>query len=132
VLFRSLHKEYVGIADSVSTLFIDRILQVFPGAKLVVVRRPFEEVDKRMKELGISCTEILSQINTALDYIQAIRDPLVIDYHKFDAEMIWYHLMPDIPLNRDRLKMLENFNVTVPMAVNIRKGLEFVEKWMPK
>lgn len=129
-LFVSMNREHVGISDSLSTYFMDTLLATFPQAKLVVIRRPFEEVDKRLRELGVPCTDLLRQWEEALNEIVAKYDPLVVNYHRFDPEAIWYFLMPDVPLNRPRLQMLENFNVTVPMAINIRKGREFIEKWI--
>jgi hypothetical protein len=127
-LFRSTGKQYVGISDGLNTLFIERLLKVFPTAKLVVVRRPAVEVTKRMAELGFSCPELIERMDKELDRIEEKYNPFVVNFHNFDAPGIWNFLMPEVPLNKERTEMLETFNITVPTLVIIRKAKEFVLK----
>jgi hypothetical protein len=127
-LFQSTRKEYVGISDSTNTLFIEPILKVFPSSKLVLIRRPSHEVDQRMRELGLPCHQLIMRLDSILDEIEENHNPLVVNYHSFNASAIWAYLIPEVPLNIERLKMLETFDVTVPKTILVRKGLEFVKK----
>lgn len=126
--FLSTGKEYVGISDSLSTLFIADLLDTFPEAKLVLIRRPVLEVDQRLTELGLPCRDLLFHLDLALNAIESKYNPLVVNFHDFDAPGIWNFLMPEVPLNSERTKMLENFNITVPKSVSVRKGIEFLER----
>jgi len=127
-LFRATGKQYVGTSDSLNTLLLDRLLKIFPIAKLVLVRRPAVEVVHSLDALGWHCPELIERMNQALDQIEEKHNPLVVNYHNFDAPGIWNFLMPEVPLNKDRTEMLETFNITVPKEVILRKAKEFVAK----
>jgi hypothetical protein len=128
LLFRSTGKQYVGTSDSLNTLLLDRLLRVFPAAKLVLVRRPALEVLNSLTDLGWPAEELINRMSIALDQIEEKYNPLVVNFHDFDAPGIWNFLMPEVPLNKERTKMLETFNVTVPKEIILRKAKEFVTR----
>ena len=72
---------------------------------------------------------MIERLDQTLDRIEEQHNPLVVNYHDFDAAGIWNYLMPEVPLNQERLKQLENFNIIVPKSINIRKGNEFLKKY---
>jgi hypothetical protein len=129
-LFASTGKAHVGISDCTNTLFLGALLQMFPSARLVLIRRPPKEVAQRLLELGWPCGDFIFRLDAELDKIEQNYKPLVINYYAFDAPAIWAYLMPEVPLDGERTKMLETFNVTVPKMIIERKAREFIKKYM--
>lgn len=132
MLFRSAYRQYVGVSDSLNTLLIDPILKIFPTAKLILVRRPLAEVDNSLNKMGFPCRQVLEQMEQALEFISARYEPLIIDFHDFDAAGIWNFLMPQIPLNQDRTRMLESFDVTVQKPVIVKKASDLIQRCLPQ
>ena len=126
-MLSSVDRKHVGVSDSLNTLVIEELIDMFPDARIVVIRRPIEEVTASLKALGYSCPALLEKMNRALDFIEHAYNPLVIDYHRFNAEKIWYYLLPD-QIDRTRLKQLESFNIVVPKDVLDLKGMELMVK----
>lgn len=127
-VFGEVAQENVGISDSLVAVFIEDLLKLFPGSKLVLVRRPVEEVVTRLIDLGLPATDFILQLNAQLDFIEREFAPLVIDYHNFNAVGIWEYVLPEVPLNRLRLSQLEDFNITVPIEKTWKKGHRFIHK----
>jgi hypothetical protein len=123
-LLRKPCKRYAGVSDSMNSLIMDRLIELFPDAKVVVILRSVAEVEVSMNRIDLKCTGLLNKLQRALERIIQTYDPLVIEYSRFDAGAIWEYLIPDIPLDYTRLDMLNNFNVTVPREVIVEKGRE--------
>jgi hypothetical protein len=128
-LFQSTGKAHVGISDSLNCLIIELLLEVFPEAKLVLVRRPAGEVKKSLAQIGFPAPILVERMNQALNEIEQKYNPLVVSYHNFDPAGIWNYLMPEVPLNKERTAMLEIFNVTVPPPIIFSKAKEFLIKY---
>ena len=126
--FELMPHDYLGIADSLCTLFIEDLLKIFPESKIVVIRRPVEEVIRRFSEMGLHTGDFLLRMDGQLSAVQNQYDPLVIDYHKFNPGLIWEYLIPEVPLSKSRMHMLENFNITVPLETTLMKGFEFIKQ----
>lgn len=125
-LLRKTCKRYAGVSDSLNSLVMEELIDLFPDAKVVVIRRDADEVAASLDRLKLPCPALLKKIDKELDRIVHAYDPLVIDYRQFDAAAIWEYLIPDIPLDYTRLDMLEEFNVTVPEKVIRIKGMELM------
>jgi hypothetical protein len=120
-------RKHAGVSDSLNTLVIEELVDMFPSAKIVVIQRPIEEVEKSLNALGFPCSKLLEKMASALDKIIHAYDPLVIDYHNFRPKKIWYYLLPD-QLDHARLAQLETFNITVPKDIIALKGMELMVK----
>jgi hypothetical protein len=120
-------KRHAGVSDSINTLVIEELVDMFPQAKIVVIQRPIEEVAKSLEALGLPCPTLLEKMTVALDKIVHAYQPLVIDFHQFDAKRIWYYLFDD-QLDHARLNQLEGFNITVPKNIIELKGMELMVK----
>jgi hypothetical protein len=118
-------KKYAGVSDSLNTLIMEELVDLFPQAKIVVIKRPVEEVEKSLNALGFPCSKLLEKMVRELEKIIHAYDPLVIDYHNFRPRKIWYYLFPD-QLDHARLDQLETFNITVPKDIIKLKGLELM------
>lgn len=128
-MFADVGATHVGVADSLNALFIDRLLKMFPHAKIVVIRREIAEVVKSIEEaFNLKCFKTLEKMDRELDRIESKYDPLVIQYHAFDAERIWKYLLPTAAFDLRRLRMLENFNVTVPTEINFKKAMQTIKR----
>lgn len=125
-LLRKTCKNYAGTSDSMNSLIMDKLIQMFPEAKIVVVFRDLTEVEASLNRMGMPCPGLLKKIDRELHRIMAVYEPLVIEYHKFDAALIWEYLMPGIPVDYARLDMLNEFNVTVPDTIIRAKGEELM------
>lgn len=127
-LFGRVAYEYVGASDSANTLVMEQLIDIFPAAKIVVVRREVAQVRASLQRIGLDAGIWLEKMNKLLDRIEHAYRPLVISYAAFDAEAIWRYLFPSVPLNRKRLEMLENLRVVAPPQVSIQKGWQLLER----
>jgi hypothetical protein len=125
-LLSTTGREYAGISDSLNVLIVDKLLEMFPEAKLVAIRRPVDEVDQSLQRLGFPCKSLLNKMERELERVIREYDPLVIEFNDFSAEDIWSYLLPDQPLDKDRMDMLEDFNITVSAEVIMKKGCELM------
>jgi hypothetical protein len=116
-----------GVSDSLNTLVMEELIDLFPNAKIVVIRRPIDEVAHSLEQLGFPCTRLLEKMERELEKIIHAYSPLVVDYHNFTPRKIWYYLLPD-QLDHERLAQLENFNITVPRDIIALKGIELMVK----
>ncbi len=140
-LFASAHAQgaaVVGNSDCGNALVIDRLLSVFPGARVVVVERPIDECIASLRDdLGIEQDGGCDLIARALDRIKQAHDPLVVRYSDLDQEAtaraIWAHCV-GVPFDARRWSMLDGlvvevhktkfFNRMQNNAANIRAFLE--------
>lgn len=121
-------KRYAGISDSLNSLIMEELIDFFPDAKVVVIRRPLEDVEASLAKLNFKCPVLLRKIERELDRIIHAYKPLVVEFESFDPARIWKYLIPDIPLDRKRLKMLEEFTLVVPRDIIVLKGMELMAK----
>lgn len=129
-LLNSTGTYFSGVADSLNCLFMEQLVDMFPKAKIVIVRREIGEVAESIKKaFNLKCWKMLEKMNQELDRIENVYDPLVIEYNKFDAGKIWKHILgTGHPLNLVRLKMLESFNVTVPSQISFNKAAQLMRR----
>jgi len=128
-LLESTGTTFSGVADSLNCLVMEQLIDMFPRARVVVIRRNIEEVAHSVqKAFNIKCWEMLERMDRELDRIENAYSPLVIEYYKFDAVQIWKFLFGSHPLNNRRLEMLENFNVTVPSQICFNKAAHLLQR----
>lgn len=128
-MLQSTGTVYAGVSDSLNTLVMEQLIDLFPKARIVVIRRPVNEVTISLQKAGLpDCPKMLERMDLALDQIERAYSPLQIEYDEFDTERIWRFLMPEVTFPRKRYQMLENFNITVPAPVSRFKGLELLTK----
>jgi hypothetical protein len=128
-LLGSVGTEFSGASDSVNSLVMDQLIDMFPVAKIVVIRRDIFKVRESLKNAGLPSTgQWLEKMDQALGRIIQVYRPLVIDYIDFDAAKIWFYLFPKVPLNRRRLDQLETMRINVPVQVSINKGVELIHR----
>jgi hypothetical protein len=121
---------YAGVADSINCMIIDKLIKMFPRAKLVIIRRDIGEVARSVEAaFHLKCMSTLEKMNRELDRIENTYEGLVVPYHDFSAAKIWHYLLGNnMHLNEQRLAMLENFNITVPVEVNFRKAIQLTKR----
>lgn len=130
-LLESTRVPNAGVSDSANTLFIDTLVHLFPHARIVVVRRERSEVDQSMSALGFGFdyTRILDKFERELDRIAEVYESrtLVMDYRALDPTAVWDFCVPSEPVNKQRLRMLRDFNVQIKadvLARNVSSGIE--------
>jgi sulfotransferase family protein len=133
-MLRGVGTTYCGISDCLNALIMDQLIDLFPEAKVVVIRRDISEVSKSLKRNGFFESEetsrrLLERINDQLDRITMSYDPLVIEFDDFDCARIWHYLFDGgFLFPTRRYQMLETFNITVPLEINRVKGMELLTK----
>jgi hypothetical protein len=128
-LLGSVGTEFVGSSDCVNSVVMDQLIDMFPVAKIVVIRRNMVKVKESLAKIGLPSTGIwLEKMDQALNRIVRAYRPLVIDYIDFDAAKIWNYLFPEVPLNRRRLEQLETMRINVPAQVSVTKGVELIHR----
>ena len=128
-LLGSVGTEFAGSSDSVNTLVMEQLIDMFPDAKIVVIKRDIGRVKESLKNMGLPFTGTwLEKMDTALNRVIDVYRPLVIPYADFDAAKIWTYLFPKVPLNGRRLEQLETMWINVPSQTSITKGVELIRR----
>jgi hypothetical protein len=128
-LLGSVGTEFAGSSDSVNTLVMEQLIDMFPIAKIVVIKRDIGRVKESLDKIGLPSTGgWLEKMDEALNRLIHVYRPLVIPYVDFDAAKIWFYLFPKVPLNRRRLEMLDSMRINVPAAISIQKGVELIHR----
>ena len=129
----SFGTKHVSVADSANIFGVDRLVEMFPDCRLVVVRRNRMDVQTSIAKLGFDCSSVLSILEEDLKRIQKIHASrtLVLDFEPLDARALWEFCAPEEPLNELRLSMLETLNVQIlPGVLNatVQDNLPRVKK----
>lgn len=116
---RSASAPFVSVSDSGNLFAIDRLIELFPHCRLVVVRRDRMDVDRSLRKLGFEITDTLAILDEDLDRIEKIYASRVLslDFERLDARALWSWCVPGIPINELRLSMLETLNVQIKPTV---------------
>jgi hypothetical protein len=116
-----------GNSDSGMSFFHEKILADLPGARIVVIRRPLDEVRKSMFRFGIiDKAGVLNLADAALNSIARRPGALVIDFKDIDLAAcvaIWNHVAPGEVCNTTRFEELLDLNIQIH-AEKFNEGVE--------
>ncbi len=126
-LFASTGKQIVGNSDCGNILFLDEIIDEFPDAKYVVIKRPLDEVRSELKEIGLPDFDelTLAYSDRMLNEVKKEVDALVLDYHSLDqmaCRQIWEHCI-GTSFNEPRWRMLDGLDIKIILS----KKLEYIK-----
>ncbi len=121
----SVKTPFVSVSDSGNLFAIDRLIEMFPTCRLVVVRRNRMDVDASLRKLGFEISETLAILDEDLDRIEKIHASRVLslDFENLDARALWSWCVPGTHINELRLSMLETLNVQIKPTV-LRENVE--------
>jgi len=109
-----------GNSDSGMLLFPDKMIEMFPNAKVILLRRPRYEVLKSLSKIFPNnpdeCLKTMKMCETSSKWIVNNVDNLLMsDFSSLENENeckgIWNFINPDETFCIRRWKMLSNFNV---------------------
>lgn len=126
-LFRRMGTEYCGVADSGALLYFDQYMKLFPTARVVLIQRPQMEVIKSMAGLGFDFKAAISTFEEAFLEIEKRYEVLTVPFGALPATEIWEHCVPGIPVHQIRLRMLNEFRVSIMPEVlhrNVEAGVK--------
>jgi hypothetical protein len=116
ILFECIKETNIGNSDAWLMFHYDKIMEMFPNSKWVLIKRDFisafEAAKKRYKfeRLPIDL-ETFSDLKEKLDEFEKEYSPLVIQYETLDdidvCKRIWEYCLPDIPFNKARWYQLD-------------------------
>lgn len=108
-LFRK--RPITGSSDCANVLMIDRIQELFPDSKSIVIERPIEEVSYSLRELGI--TPKLEEMKEGLERVKAELNPLVLTNRLDEFECHELCKFTDSPWDYKRFLMLDSMNIQI-------------------
>ena len=123
------NKEYTGNADVNLMLYPEG----FEDIPTVIINRPIKEsINSVIKNFEIGNYPVYVKngviiTNNFLQQIKLLPNVIIEDYHNLNIERIWNHCVPTIPIDKDRLKLLEKLRVTT-MYNTIREARIGIEK----
>lgn len=106
----------LGNADTGSALWIDALMRAFPDARHVVIRRDPDEVCHALAQLGLDPSPVAA-IDRALDRVEAVADPLVIEFPEIDTRgaEIWRRCI-GTPFDAARWNRLTHEHIETDLA----------------
>lgn len=116
VLFKSIEESNVGDADTMLIQYKDQILNMFPNAKWIIVKRDFENVMKSLeKRYAFRQPEndrvFFKEIEKKLIDFEKEYPALIINYEDLNnaeiCKKIWGYCIPDSPFNYKRWMQLD-------------------------
>lgn len=110
-LFESAGTPIVGNCDSSLIMFLPKMLEIYPDAKVLVINRRWSEVSCSLNKMGLPAFSALSDM---FEKFKAGGDSPVIPYEDLSSvdtcEMIWDYLI-GTPFNKKRFELLKDLNV---------------------
>ena len=110
--------KYMGSSDSSLPLFAEKVMNMFPDSKLVVVERDIVKVKKSLNKLFSEHDEIHNMLKmnmNALGKLKSKYSHLLIQYESLDdvnvCKELWEYCLPDIEFNYERWRMLDLFKI---------------------
>lgn len=126
----------VGISDPALVLFWERMVEWYPDAKWIVVKRPEREVVKSCAELKLHIPNIRQKLWRDGVFLQQITqsvNPLVLDFYQINSETV-LKIEDYLGVNlgpKERIEMLLNFNVQIDPKI-LRKRIASVKSNPPQ
>jgi hypothetical protein len=113
---------YRGIADPGAALAQDKLIEAFPLAKWIIIERPFIEVERAVKNLGVDAAP-LHMVQSKLEELRAKIDPVVIEFDCLNASIknIAHYIDPQWRFNKERHDMLVRMNVQVDLEIGLKE-----------
>lgn len=107
----------VGNSDPANALVQDKLIERFPGAKWVVVDRPFNEVKASVEALGVD-TAPLYRLQLKIEELRLKVKPLIVPYGALDSSIkdIARYVNPEWHHPEARHEMLVHMNVQTDVA----------------
>lgn len=111
--FDSVNRCMVGSSDCGNQYFSDALSKEFPKSKFIVIRRPLEECQKEMIEIGHPDHGTLEHSDYLLSRVIVNHSPLVIDFYDLSKPETGMEIFDylHIPFDRDRFDMLVNLDI---------------------
>lgn len=131
------YSEVIGNSDPANILFWERIVEWFPHAKWVVVRRPFEEVFESCNRIWKIERQSLWAMSDKLNELIDALNPMVVDFHGITPQVamdVAAYLGIDAG-NLKRAEQLCRMNVQIEPSFLKAAIKDFVDKppqWMSK
>ncbi len=131
-LLASHHENHLGNADSDLIPVMDDVMRKFPGSRILIVERDLEEAVRSFLTLvpGHSPTQAYQFFKAYTDKLEQIKAGhacMTISYHDLGnievVRRIWEYLIPNIPFNERRFRLLDEMSVNVvlkKMMLNCR------------
>jgi len=99
-------------------MILPRLLEVLPGAALVVIRRPPAEVVASLRQLGLPHAETaVRELERHVEAAARTPGALVLEYEELSSESsaraLQAHVAPGEPFDRCRWALLQGLNVQV-------------------
>jgi hypothetical protein len=118
---------FAGNSDVGNALILDKIVERWPEARLVVVMRDPRESLASLQRLNVEVDprrfeDVLEGILNA----QALKQTLTVPFGQLSdvsvGEAVWKHCCPDTPFNADRWTMLSELRVQVIPEIEHKKA----------
>lgn len=110
-LFESTGADIVGNCDSSLIMFLPKMLELYPDAKVLVINRAWTEVSRSLNRINLPAPDELSDM---FERFKAESGYPAIPYEDLSdektCEWIWEYLI-GTPFNSARFKLLKNMNV---------------------
>jgi hypothetical protein len=108
-LFEIAATEFVGVAEARAVFFYQRFMDLFPETRVAVIKRDRQEVIDSLTRQGFDFSGMVDEYETRLKEIE--KNALVLPFDNLNAQALWEHCIPDYPVNKIRLRMLERYQI---------------------
>lgn len=112
-----------GTIETGAVEYYKKILDAVPELKVVLVRRPLEEVHNSLMAWGIDRKQELIHRNEILDVMQRELCCEHIDFRDLTQlpcrQWLWAHLLPEVEFDAARDEGLEGLNIQVDMLARV-------------
>lgn len=128
-LFARMGIDFCGVSDSGAMLYIDEYMKLFPRSRIVLIKRSPTEVVRSMARLGFDFRAAIGTFEQAFLEIEKRYEVLTVPFGALPATEIWEHCVPGIPVHQIRLRMLNEFRVSILPEILDRNVAEGIKKF---
>lgn len=126
-LQRFFSQPYTGTAETGMIDGWKLVKKLIPDTRIVIVRRPIEEVSVSLGKFGIDANADLEHRNKNLDEASANLNALIINFDDLNNESTCKHIFEyclGIEFDRDWWVALKDVNIQVDMSIRLMKLAE--------
>lgn len=119
-LFHNVGTPYAGVSEARAIIYFDQFMDLFPDSKVVVVKRNKADVINSLKRHGLDFEMVSDLYDEKLAQIE--KHGISVPFEGLNGAEVWNYCIPEHPINKIRLRMLEQFNISLTPEAMQRHG----------
>ena len=109
----ALPAKTIGSSDTAAMFYMDKIISVFPGAKIIAIDRNIDDIISSLRRCGLDESPNIELMESTFSNAKKFADIIIVyDDINIMADQIWEYVTRT-ECDMDRLEMLKGMNIQI-------------------